>query len=67
MKDDKIVVSVKHKTLRIICFAISVVVGIGAFSYAIWKITNKEPDYYEIKADPDEAVPLYANGIKLTC
>ena len=53
MKDDKIVVSVKHKTLRIICFAISVVVGIGAFSYAIWKITNKEPDYYEIKADPD--------------
>ena len=66
-KSDKIEVSVKHKTLRIICFVIVTVIAIVSFSIGISQWVKKEPGYYDIKASADDLVPGYANGITLTC
>ena len=66
-KSDKIEVSVKHKTLRIVCFVIVTVIAIVSFSIGISQWVKKEPGYYDIKASADDLVPGYANGITLTC
>ena len=66
-KSEKIEVSVKHKTLRIVCFVIVTVIAIVSFSIGISQWVKKEPGYYDIKASADDLVPGYANGITLTC
>lgn len=65
MKD--IEVSGKHIKLRFVIFIIAVIVGVAAFVFAIYQITNKKTGYYEIRATKDESAPLYSNGYAFFC
>ena len=64
---EQIEVSGKHLKLRIVAFALAVVIGISAFAVAFRQMANREPGYYEITATRDETAPLYANGVTLYC
>ena len=64
---EDIEVSNKHIKLRVIVFIIALLVGIAAFAFAFYKLTNKETGYYEVKATPDESAPLYDSGYVFYC
>lgn len=64
---NEIEVSGKHLTLRIVAFALAVVIGMTAFGVAFYQISNRKPGYYEITATRDETAPRYSNGITLYC
>ena len=65
MKDSK--VSDKHITLRLILFILALIIGVGAFGFGIYQITNRKTGYYEIKATADETAPTYSNGYSFYC
>ena len=65
MKDQELTVSKKHLRLRIAAFVFMFVVAIAAFGLAVMNLGRKEPGYYQIETDRDEALPYYQNGVTL--
>lgn len=64
---DEIRISTKNTTLRAIGFVLALVVAVGAFSYGIASIGQKDPGYYEVEAPTDPELTRYASGFTLTC
>lgn len=64
---EDIEVSNKHIKLRFIIFILALLIGIAAFAFAFYKLTNKETGYYEVKATPDDTAPLYDSGYVFYC
>lgn len=62
---EEIEVSDKHVPLRIAAFALAFIVAVGAFAMAVTGIAHKDPGYYSINADPNDAAPRYVNSAAL--
>lgn len=58
---------IKHKKLRLVLFILALAVAVGAFTFGVYKITNKEPGIYTISASApsDGETMTYANGFHL--
>ena len=62
---EEIEVSDKHVPLRIAAFALAFIIAVGAFAMAVTGIARKEPGYYSVSADPNDAAPRYVNSAAL--
>ena len=47
-------VSTKHVRLRIVIFALAVLVAVGAIAYGVTELGRKESGYYRVEATADE-------------
>ena len=51
--------------LRVIAFAVALVVGIGGITIGVVRLGSKKPGYYACETNPDEQAPTYALGVSL--
>lgn len=51
-------------TIRIIAGVIAFIVAVVAFSIAARQLVHKDPGFYNVDTNPDEAAMLYSSGIK---
>lgn len=66
MKDNRIVVEVKHKKLRTVAFFLALIVAVCAFTGGIYAFVHKDPGWYDIRPGNDEEAPQYDNDVALT-
>ena len=61
--DAKPFFSEKKNVVRLVLFLMALVLAVGSFSFAVYRMGYQEPGLHEIEADADGEMPFYRSGI----